>query len=67
VNVIQEINKEKVVYIAEQQDKQTIARRKVITVEGVFGNRAEIKGLNAGDQLITIGYQGLNDGDFVKI
>jgi membrane fusion protein (multidrug efflux system) len=67
VNVIQEINKEKVVYIAEQKGSQAIARRKVITVEGVFGNLAEIKGLNAGDQLITIGYQGLNDGDFVKI
>jgi len=67
VNVIQEINKEKVVYIAEQKGKQTVATRKVITVEGVYGNQAEIKGLNAGDKLITIGYQGLNDGDFVKI
>jgi RND family efflux transporter MFP subunit len=67
INVVQEINKEKVVYVAEEKGNQTIATRKVITVEGVYGNQAEVKGLNPGDKLITIGYQGLNDGDFVKI
>ena len=67
VNVIQEINKEKVVYVSETKGKQTVARRKVVTVEGVYGNQAQVKGLNAGDKLITVGYQGLNDGDFVKI
>lgn len=67
INVIQEINKEKVVYIATAKGNQTVATRKVITVQGVYGNYAEVKGLNAGDTLITIGYQGLNDGDFVKI
>src|SRR5687767_9540652 len=67
INVVQEINKEKVVYIVEEKGNQTIATRRVITVEGVYGNQAEVKGLNPGDKLITIGYQGLNDGDFVKI
>jgi len=67
VNLIQEINDEKVIYIAEQQGKQMVATRKVITVEGVYGNRAEVKGLAAGDKIITVGYQGLNDGDFIKI
>jgi membrane fusion protein (multidrug efflux system) len=67
VNVIQEINDEKVVYIAEEKGKQTIASRKVITVEGVYGNLAQVKGLKPGDRLITVGYQGLNNGDFVKI
>jgi membrane fusion protein (multidrug efflux system) len=67
VNVIQEINNEKVVYVSEAKDKQTVARRKVVTVEGVYGNQAQVKGLNPGDKLITVGYQGLNDGDFVKI
>ncbi len=66
VNVIQEINDEKVVYIAEEKGKQTVAIRKVITVEGVYGNLAQVKGLNPGDKLITVGYQNLNDGDFVK-
>jgi hypothetical protein len=67
VNVVQDINNEKVVYISEAKGKQTVARRKVVTVEGVFGGQAQVKGLTPGDKLITVGYQGLNDGDFVKI
>jgi membrane fusion protein (multidrug efflux system) len=67
VNVIQDINKEKVVYVAETEGNKTVAKRKVITVEGVFGGAAQVKGLNAGEKLITVGFQGLNDGDFVKI
>lgn len=67
VNLIQEINNEKVVYIAEQKGKQMVATRKVVTVEGVYGNQAQVQGLNAGDRIITVGYQGLNDGDFIKI
>ena len=67
INVIQEINNEKVVYIAEPKGNQTIAVRKVITVEGVYGGVAQVKGLNAGDKVITVGYQGLNDGDYIKI
>jgi membrane fusion protein, multidrug efflux system len=67
VNVVQDINNEKVVYVSEAKGKQTVARRKVVTVEGVYGNQAQVKGLSPGDKLITVGYQGLNDGDFVKI
>ena len=67
VNLIQEINDEKVVYIAEQKGNQMVATRKVINVKGVYGNRAEVTGLNAGDKIITVGYQGLNDGDFIKV
>ena len=67
INVIQEINNEKVVYVAEEKGPHVVARRKVITVEGVYGNRAEVNGLEAGASLITVGYQGLNDGDYIKI
>lgn len=67
INVIQNINNEKVVYIATEKGKQTVATRRVVSVEGVYGNQAEVKGLNSGDKLITVGYQGLNDGDFIKI
>jgi membrane fusion protein (multidrug efflux system) len=67
VNVIQDINKQKVVYVAETKDNQTIARRRVVTVNGVYGGAASVTGLNAGDKLITVGYQGLNDGDYIKI
>jgi membrane fusion protein (multidrug efflux system) len=67
VNVVQELNKEKIVFIAETDGKRTVARKKVVTVEGVYDNLAQIKGLKAGDKVITFGYQGLNDGQVIKI
>ncbi len=66
VNVVQEINGQKVVYIAVKEGEQIQARRKVVTVEGIYGNQAQVTGLTAGDQVITVGYQGLNDGEVVK-
>lgn len=67
INVVQTINNEKIVYIAEQKGAQTVARKKVVKVNGVFDNQAEVEGLAAGDKLITTGYQGLTDGDYIKI
>lgn len=67
VNVIQTLNNEKIVYVAETKGKQTVARKKVVTVEGVYNNQAQVTGLNAGDKVITVGYLGLNDGDAIKI
>jgi membrane fusion protein (multidrug efflux system) len=67
VNVVQSINNEKVVYIAEASGNKMVARRKVVEVLGVYGNQAQIKGLNPGDKVITVGYQGLNDGELIKI
>ncbi len=68
INLVQEINGQKVVYVVETDGKQTVARRKVIVLGGVYGNMAEVKvGLQSGDKVISVGYQGLNDGEFVKI
>jgi len=67
VNVVQELNKEKVVYVAEQNGKQTVARKKVVTVEAVYDNLAQVQGLKEGDKVITFGYQGLNDGQVIKL
>jgi len=67
VNIIQEINGEKVVYVASQEGERAVAKRRVVQVEGVYGSDAQVKGLASGDKLITVGYQGLNDGDAVKI
>jgi len=68
VNLVQKLNGEQVVFIAEQSGKNWVARRKVVTVGGIYGNRAEIlSGLSAGDHLITVAYQGLNDGEAVQI
>lgn len=68
INLVQDINGKKVVYVAEMDGKQLVARRKEVSVGGVYDNLAEITaGLKAGDKIITVGYQGLNDGEFVKI
>lgn len=67
INVVQTINNEQIVYVAEQKGNQTVARKKVVKVDGVFDNQAQVQGLATGDKLITTGYQGLTDGDFIKI
>jgi len=67
VNVIQSLNNEKLLYVAEKKGDQTIAKKKVVTIDGVYGNLAHVKGLQAGDKIITVGYEGLNDGDYVKL
>jgi hypothetical protein len=38
-----------------------------VKLGGVYDNQAEVEGLSQGDKLITVGYQGLNDGEIVKI
>ena len=67
VNVVQDVNGEKIVYIAEMSGDQMVARKKIVTVAGIYGNSAQVIGLKAGDKVITVGYQGLNDGEFIKI
>ena len=67
INVVQEVNGEKIVYVAETSGKQAVAKRKVVTVDGVFGSEAQVQGLSSGDKVITVGYQGLNDGEAIKI
>lgn len=68
VNVVQEINGEKVVYVAESNGKQMVARKRVVKLDGIYDNLAQvISGLAAGDKVITFGYQGLIDGEFIKI
>jgi membrane fusion protein, multidrug efflux system len=67
INIVQSINEEKIVFVAETKGKATVARKKIVTVEGVYNGQAQVSGLAAGDKVITFGYQGLNDGEFVKI
>ena len=67
VNVIQDVNHEKVVYVAQERDGHTVAAKKEVVVDGVFDGRAQVQGLGVGDKLITVGYQGLSDGTIIKI
>jgi RND family efflux transporter MFP subunit len=66
INIVQDINNEKVVYVAELDGKQMVARKKVVIVDAVYDNLAQVQGLKTGDKVITSGYQGLNDGQAVK-
>lgn len=67
VNLIQDIDGEKVVFVAETKGKQLVARKKVLTVEGVYNGKAQVTGLEAGEKVISAGFQGLSDGQFIKI
>ncbi len=68
INVVQDINGEKIVYVAENNGSQLVARKKVVKIDGVYDNYAQItSGLASGDKVITVGYQGLNDGELIKI
>lgn len=67
VNTVQSIKGEKVVYTAETTDGKTVVKRNVVTVVGVFDGFAQVEGLKAGDQVITAGFQGLSEGQFIAV
>ena len=67
VNVVQDINGQKVVYTAEIVDGKLVAKKNIVKVVGVYGNLAQVSTLKSGDKIITVGYQGLNDGELIKI
>jgi RND family efflux transporter MFP subunit len=67
INVVQEINGKKIVYIAEKAGEGYAARRREVVIGGIYGNMAEVKsGLSATDLLVTVGFQGLEDGEPVE-
>lgn len=67
VNVVQDINGEKVIYTATTKGNQTVASKRVVEVQGVFDDLAQVKGIEAGEEIITTGFQGLTDGQIIKI
>ena len=67
VNVVQDLNGEKIIYVLDASGKNAVARKRVVTVDGVYDNLAQVKGLSIGEKIITVGYQGLSDGQFIKI
>ncbi|CAL1520676.1 efflux RND transporter periplasmic adaptor subunit [Chitinophaga sp. MM2321] len=68
VNVIQYSSGSPYVIVAENSNGKLIAKRKNIELGRTYNDKAEIKsGLNKGDNIITIGFQGLNDNDLIKL
>jgi membrane fusion protein (multidrug efflux system) len=66
VNTLQTDEKGKFVLIAVKENGKLIARKKPVQIGELYGDRLEIKsGLQAGDQVITEGFQGLYDGQVI--
>lgn len=67
INVVQELNGEKIVFVAQADGKNTVAKKRVVTLLGVYNGLAHVSGLAAGEKVVTVGYQGLSDGQFIKL
>jgi membrane fusion protein, multidrug efflux system len=63
INTIQTDDQGKYVYVMVVENGKKIARKRQVGVGEIYGEQLEIKqGLQAGDQLITEGFQGLYEG-----
>jgi len=68
INIVQNDEKGKYVLVASKENGKWVARKKIIEVGELYGDKIEIKnGLQIGDQLITDGYQSLYDGQLITI
>jgi membrane fusion protein, multidrug efflux system len=68
VNTVQTDEKGKYVFVAAQEAGRTVARKRPVGVGEVNGQLVELKvGLNAGDQLITEGFQNLYEGQVITL
>ena len=67
VNAVGTDEKGKYVYIAVTETGKLIARKKQITLGQLYNQNIEVKtGLNAGEQLITEGFQNIYDGQSLR-
>ena len=68
VNVVQSDETGKYVFVlSKSSNGKTIAHRVIVTLGEVYGETVEIKaGLNAGDQLVTEGFQNLYEGQAIS-
>lgn len=66
VSTLQSDEKGKFVMVAVTEKGKTHAVKRAVTVGELYGDKLEVKsGLQAGDQLITEGFQGLYDGQLI--
>ncbi len=68
INTIQNGEAGSYVFVAVHEGKKTVAKKRIVTVGTNYNGKIEVKsGLQPGDELITTGYQDLNDGEEVKL
>jgi len=66
IATIQTDEKGKFVYVMTAENGKQVARKKNVVIGEVYDEMVEIKsGLSASDQLITLGFQGLYDGQLI--
>lgn len=67
INVIQRSEQGSFLMVAEKKGKQLLARKRYVTVGRTYASQAQIiDGLQAGEQVITVGYNDLNDGQEIR-
>jgi RND family efflux transporter MFP subunit len=67
VNTIQSMDGHDHVYVAVRKGNRMVAEKRDIQVGLIYNGKAEVKeGLKEGDQLITIGYQDLNENELIR-
>ena len=68
VNTLQTDDKGKYVFVAEAAKDKVVARKKAITVGQRYSDKVQVlSGLQAGDKIITEGFQSLYDGQSLTI
>ncbi|MFM1835744.1 MAG: hypothetical protein RJA04_431 [Bacteroidota bacterium] len=66
-NIIQKTEKGSLVYVAVTENGKKVAKARVITIGLTYNGQAEVaSGLQAGDLIITQGYQDLVDGQAIS-
>ena len=66
VNTLQNDEEGKFVLVAVKEGDKLIARKRQVVIGQTYGDQVEIKqGLQAGDQLITEGFQSIYDGQLI--
>jgi len=67
LTALQTEQNKKYVYVVVDEKGKKIARRKYVQAGQIYGEKIEVTGLTAGDQLITEGFQSLYDGQVVTV
>jgi RND family efflux transporter MFP subunit len=68
VNIVESTNNEGYLFVAEQDGSDWVAKQRSVVTGNSYGDEIIIEeGLQPGDQIITVGYNGLNDGDLLSI
>jgi len=68
INIVQNDDKGKFVYVAASENGKLVARKRMVTTGEFYANSIEIlSGLNAGEQVVTERYQNIFDGQNLTV